>query len=162
MLPGRWLGITRSVGDAFTYHIVPEHEDQRRSVPIVHSVIRARTLAPEGPDKSGPTLPPRRVLLNPQEESMTLPLALQEMVDQAGLTPSPADRLSVLPPNFQLQRRVQHPRKWMTTGNWTRHYVNSLRIMNELSSSLETVSQFLGHAHRTSLILPPSLPMVMR
>ena len=29
MLPGRWIGIARSVGDAFTYPIVPEREDKR-------------------------------------------------------------------------------------------------------------------------------------
>jgi len=39
MLPGRWLGIARSTGDEFTYHIVPEHKDKCCSMPIMHSVL---------------------------------------------------------------------------------------------------------------------------
>ena len=67
MLPGRWLGIARSTGDEFMYHIVPEHKDKRRSVPIMHSVIRA--CAPDFvvPNSSEPRPPPGNDPVNPTD-----------------------------------------------------------------------------------------------
>ena len=54
MLPGRWLGIARSTGDEFMYHIIPEHKDKHQSIPIMHSVIPACTPDNVVPNSSVP------------------------------------------------------------------------------------------------------------
>ena len=67
MLPGRWLGIARSTRDEFTYHIVPEHKDKHRSIPIMHSIIQACTPDNALPNSSVPCPPPGNNSINPTD-----------------------------------------------------------------------------------------------
>jgi len=67
MLPGRWLGIARSTGDEFMYHIVPEHKDKHHSMPIMCSVLQACAPDLVVPNSSEPCPPPGNDPVNPTD-----------------------------------------------------------------------------------------------
>ena len=67
MLPGRWLGIARSTGDKFMYHIIPEHKDKCCSMSIMCSVLWACAHDIVVPNSSEPCLPPSNDPINPTD-----------------------------------------------------------------------------------------------